>query len=224
MIPTIDYIRKKFDAFNALCFDGSLAPIPIRLSNARTFLGQVSYKRTRGFGGRMRYSDFVLKISTKVERTEEVLEDTILHEMIHYWILSNGMQDDATHGRIFRAKMAEINTKFNRHITVTHKATEAERELDDEKRLHLICVTTFANGQHGITIAARSRLFRLWDFMPHLKIVKSIQWYASTDPYFNRYPRALTPKIYPVPTDELQAHLRDAKPLIREGNTIRITP
>ena len=67
------------------------------------------------------------------------MEDTILHEMIHYWILSNQMQDTGPHGEIFIKKMKEINVKFNRNLSVSHKATKEEHDKDTEVRQHLIC-------------------------------------------------------------------------------------
>lgn len=41
MIPTIDYIERKFQEYNELMFEGKLKPLPFKLSSARSFLGQV---------------------------------------------------------------------------------------------------------------------------------------------------------------------------------------
>ena len=72
----------------------------------------------------------------------------------------------------------------------------------------------------GITIAAKSRLFQLWEVMPTFPGVKATEWYATTDPYFNRFPRALTPKIYRIAQNELDEHLSGARPLVRQGGRI----
>ena len=37
MIPTVEYIRQKFDEYNELMFEGKLKPLPFKLSSARTF-------------------------------------------------------------------------------------------------------------------------------------------------------------------------------------------
>lgn len=63
---------------------------------------------------------------------EDVVKDTIIHEMIHYYIMSNQMQDTAPHGKLFIAKMQEINRKFNRNLAVTHRTTKGSRIVTRE--------------------------------------------------------------------------------------------
>lgn len=128
MKPTIEYIQARFDEYNALYFNGSLPPLPIKLSNARTFLGKLCYKKQRTwFLGPYRYSDFVLRINTRMDMSEELIQDTILHEMIHYFIAINHLRDTRTHGQLFRREMKRINEAGNRHITISYRPNEAER-------------------------------------------------------------------------------------------------
>lgn len=222
MRASLDYIKEKFQEFNELCFEGKLQPLPFRLSSARTFLGQVAFMRKRNPNGTWHYSNFVFRISTVIDRPEREVEDTILHEMIHYCILSNQMQDTSAHGEIFKRMMKDINARFNRHITVTHKTTKEEQDSDTRLRQHIICVIRFRNNQRGITIAAKSRLFEFWNQIPRLPNVAECNWYVSTDPYFNRYPRAVSLKYYPISPAELEEHLKGAQPLIKTGRTIRV--
>ena len=49
-----------------------------------------------------------------------------------------------------------------------------------------------------------------------------LKWVVSTDLYFNRFPKATKPGVYFVPSEELEPHLKDAKELIKQGNSIRI--
>lgn len=222
MIPSLDYVKAKFKEYNELMFEGELKPLRFKLSNARTFLGQVCFMRDKNEDGTWHYSGFEFKISTKMDLAENIVEDTIIHEMIHYWILSNQMQDNAPHGDLFIAKMKEINMKYNRNISVSHTTTKEEQETDTEVRQHLICVSRLRNGQRGVTIATKTSLFRLWDEMPKFPNMAELKWVVSTDPYFNRFRRSTTPGIYRVPADELEEHLKDAKELVRQGNSIRI--
>lgn len=222
MIPTIDYIERKFKEYNDLMFDGKLQLLPIKLSSARTFLGQVRCIRKKNPDGTWHYSDFQFIISNKVDYDENVVEDTIIHEMIHYWIFSNQMQDNAPHGKLFVAKMHEINRRFDRSLTVVHKTTKVEQDKDSEKRQHLICISRMRGNQLGITIANKSRLFMLWEGLPKLPKVVECNWYVSTDPFFNRYPRASSLKIYRISKDELESHKGDFKKLVRNGDTISI--
>ena len=83
--------------------------------------------------------------------------------MIHYYIMSNQMQDTAPHGKLFIARMQEINRKFNRNLSVTHRTTKEEQDSDKRVQQHIICVSRLKTGKHGVTIATKSRLFELWD-------------------------------------------------------------
>lgn len=220
MIPTLTYIERKFEEFNKLCFDGKLKKIPFRLSNARTFLGKIEFKRKRTLWGGWKYVDFVFCISKKMDLAESEVEDTILHEMIHYWILSNQLHDTSPHGKLFREKMMEINRKYNRNISVRHRVSEEEHDRDREVRRHLICISRFRDGRCGITVAARTRLYQLWEEMPNFPNLEVLKWVCSTDPFFNRFPRSQTPRVYIVSAETLERHLVDARELVRVGEHI----
>lgn len=220
MIATIEYIARKFEEYNKLCFGSQLTLPTICLSRARRYLGQLTYIRRRRMDDTWFNSDFKLHISVRINRPEAELDDTLLHEMIHYWILSNQLQDTSPHGRLFIRKMNEINTTHNRHIAVSHRVSPEEYDKDLERRQHLICVSRLRDGRCGVTVAARTRLFQLWNSMPLFPGLLECKWFVSSDPFFNRFPRALTPKIYPLPPEELEAHLSDAVELVRTGNVI----
>ncbi len=222
MIPTKEYIEKKFDEYNRSMFDGKLKPLPVRLSNARTFLGAVRYRKKRSLTGRWHYSDFQFFISTKVDQPEKTVEDTIIHEMIHYWIFSSQMQDNAPHGDLFKSKMQEINARFNRNITISHRKTKEEMENDKERRQHLVCISQLTGGRTGITLACKSSIFTLWDRFTKHPEVENCQWYVSADPFFNRFPRSRTLKIYRISPTDLKQHSKDFRPLVREGGVIRV--
>lgn len=222
MVASLEYIEKKFSEYNEQLFEGKLQPLPFKLTTARSFLGQVRFYQEKQPDGTMRYMNFQFVISTKVDLPEAEVEDTIIHEMIHYWILSNQMQDTGPHGDIFKTKMKEINLRFNRNLSIVHKATKEEADQDKEVRQHLICVVRLKTNQMGICIASKSKLFQLWDEMPNFPKAAECNWFMSTDPFFNRFPRATSVKLYPITRAELEEHSKDFKPLIRSGNNIRV--
>lgn len=127
MFPTIPYIQSCFDEYNARFFGNALPPIPIKLSNARTFLGKVTFTRRRSWlFGPVRNENFVLRINTRLDLPEELVQDTILHEMIHYYIALNHLRDTSTHGRLFRQHMKRINDEGNRHITISYRLSKEQ--------------------------------------------------------------------------------------------------
>jgi len=217
MIPDVDFVKEKFDTFNTLCFDGELTPVPVRLTRVRSYLGQLKYKRQRTQTGQWEYFGFVLCINTLMDLPQKVVEDTIIHEMIHYWILSNHFPDTATHGMLFRFKMNYINHFHRRHITIRHVMQEKEADQDQRRRVHFICISEMQDGEVGITVSAHTRVPYLWNEMSKFIGLKSQRWVVTSDPFFNRYPRSLTPKIYRIDADLLQEHLKEALLLNKEN-------
>lgn len=220
MIATVEYVERKFREFNEMCFDGALPMLPIKTSNARTFLGIVECNRVPNDDGTWRFCNFRMRISTLVDRPEAVVDDTILHEMIHYYILYNQLQDTAPHGELFLEKMHEINRKFDRNLSVSYSAPKGEADKDTEVREHLVCVMMLHSGQCCVTVAGRSRLFNLWDEVAARPEVAEWKWYRTTNPYFNRYQRSIVLKSYRVERDEVLANLTDARELQRRGSSI----
>ena len=219
MKPTIAYIREKFDQFNLRYFDGSLPEIPIRLSHARTFLGAVRFMRHRNMWGREVLSDFILVISVHYDLPESEVEDTIIHEMIHYYIYVNGIKDTSAHGRVFKKMMNDINRRDGRHVSVSRRR-EAETDgsegtpLETEDRspckYRILMLTELADGQFGITVCARTRVFELIDNIPKYYKVKNIEIYISFNPFFERYPNSIKPRIYRISEAERREYLSEA--------------
>ncbi|NLZ18688.1 MAG: SprT family zinc-dependent metalloprotease [Bacteroidales bacterium] len=208
MTPTVEYLEERFDTFNRMCFDGALPRIPIKLSGARSFVGRLTYRPVRDWRGRVvRHEDFVLRISTRFDLPETEIEDTLIHEMIHCWIAFNGIKDSATHGREFRAKMKEINTLHGRHLTISHKSTPEELDRDTRIREHHVCVSRLADGRTAVTVAASTCVAKIRRAFRWSPTVRSSAWFESRDPWFNRFPRCRTPKLFPVDPVLLQQHL-----------------
>ena len=157
MKADITYIKKKFEEFNKQMFAGKLPMLPIELSNAKTFLGQCVFKIRRLPNGRTEKYDFRLRINTRVDLSEQELEDTVIHEMIHYYIGINQLNDTSAHGQIFRRIMDDINVKYGRHLTITHKVTKEQREQAYEKRQrwHVVAVVEFKDGKTGLKVLPR---------------------------------------------------------------------
>ena len=217
--PDLPFIQRTYDNFNSLCFEGALPPIPFRLTRARSFLGKVAYKVRRGIFSGPKITDCCMRISTSFDLPEDEWEDVIIHEMIHYYILVNGIRDTSAHGVVFRKMMDDINSKYGRHITVRHRSCAAPRQ--EEYRANLLCVTQLQDGSWGITSCAKTRVSEIHRGLPKYYRLRSLEWYGSIDPFFNRYPRSIKPRIYKITRAELDEHLKDSTPLKCDGHTIQ---
>ena len=217
---TIPYIRDRFEHFNRLCFDGQLVTPPIRLGRSRRVLGCVNYKQRKGKDGKLETFDYVLRISACFHLKARDMDDVILHEMIHYYILLNGIHDTSKHGQVFRRMMDEINQKHGRHITISHHSTSEELP-EESAHPAMICLTQMKNGDTGITLCARTRIFHIYRELPLRFDIERMTWYYVEDPYFRRYPRSIKAKVYRVDMNELKPHLENAVEMECDGRRMK---
>lgn len=223
MRPTLQFLTDCFCKFNDEIFRSSLPTPRLSVNKNRSRLGQLTFRITRRIIGKPTYSHFELSVSNVFDREQCVWEDTIIHEMIHLYIHANGYTDTSAHGEIFRAVMQKINRQFGRHINITARLSADERDTDTARRHHYICVLTLSDGRTALACVARSRLFELWNRIPEGFDCTTTTWYLSTNPYFNRYRRVMTCKVYIVDNpDELENALTDARHLQRDGDKIYV--
>ena len=218
---TITEIQRIFNKYNGLCFDGKL-PLPrIRIGHAKGYLGQLRYKVKKEKDGRRTYSDFSLNFTQKYELDQQKLEDVVIHEMIHYYIHYNNIQDTSAHGVVFRKMMNDINSRFKRNITISERSNLSVSEEIQPAKLHLVCVATLKSGEIGVAVCARSRAFEIYDELPRRYDILKFNWYFTTDPYFNRFKRTNTAKLFHANKEDITQHLASATELERLGNIIR---
>lgn len=127
MIATKSIVASKFRRFNREYFNNML-PTPIfKVRKSKDVIGlhrMVSYKYT------LEKEHYII-ISSYYDMQENVLEDVILHEMIHYFIAIRDLKDTEMHGVIFQHYMNEIN-KNGRNIGIMVKLTEDNSKLNDK--------------------------------------------------------------------------------------------
>ena len=81
----------------------------------------------------------------------------------------------------------------------------------------IICVSHLRSGETGVTVCATTRVFYLRRALPRAYNIKSSEWYSTADPFFARYPRSNTPKIYRISPGELEQHLQGAVRMAFKG-------
>lgn len=217
MKPTTDYIAKKFQEFNTQMFGGKLTMPPIQLSRARTFVGQCAAKKRRTLLHGTQLYDFRLKFSICFDLSEEEWEDTIIHEMIHYYIGVNGIKDTSAHGQIFREMMETINQRFGRKLTVSHRSTPEQREqlYNAKKVWHVIALIYFGDGRKGLKVLPRirQRIEAYRSTMLRDRRITKIELFMSNDPYFNRFPNSSAFNVVLAKEEEFMPHIQEADPL-----------
>ena len=225
MKASVPYIEKKFEEFNRLIFDGKLPTIPVQLSNAKTFLGQCAYKKRRNFFGRTQLYDFRLRINARIDLPENELEDIIIHEMIHYYIGHNQLKDTSAHGTLFRQMMGDINNRFGRNITVSHRSTQEQSEqLQDKRgRYNVIAVVSFHDGRTGVKVLPRvlRSILYYYNNVSANREVRDVRLYMSNNVFFNRYPNSSALKVHFLEAEEIGRQLEGAEEMACDGKSVR---
>lgn len=225
MKATVPYIEQKFEEFNQRMFAGKLPKLPIELSNAKTFLGVCVYKIRKGKDGKKIFYDFRLRINTRIDLSEAEIEDTIIHEMIHYYIGYHQLVDSSAHGPLFLHIMNTINEKFGRHLSVSHKGTrqQMKQAIDTKPRWHVIAVITLKDNRCGLKVLPRvlPSILHYYNNVRKSDMVTAIQLYMSNDIFFNQFPSSKALKFHIQDREEVMNHLKETEKLTCDGRTIK---
>lgn len=212
MKADMKFLEERFRKFNKMIFIHPLPEPVLHISSARTFVGQFKSERYGFAGSRKIYH---LTISNRYDLPEEELEDIIIHEMIHFHINVAGIRDTSSHGDAFRHLMKEINRRFNRHITISHRCTREQLDSDDRKAHCILCLCTMTDGRKLCCKVSQSKVFDIHKAFSDWNIVDRQEWFWVYDSYFNRYRRTLTPKLYPIDAEGIGK--------IKEGTQLEFT-
>lgn len=215
MIPTREYAERKFGEFNALIFNGLLPPIPIHTTRAKTFLGKCVYSRRRKLSGKVEYYNFSLRISTSYNLPEAEIEDTVIHEMIHYYILYSGITDTSAHGKVFRQIMSDINARYGRHVSISHRGAAPPAAAAESRKWHVVAVVEFRDGRTGFKVLPRVRqsIGAYTAGVARAAEVSSVRLVWTDQPYFNSFPVSKALRVHAIERDKLTALLAGAEGL-----------
>lgn len=221
MRPTLQYIREKFEYFNNLCFDGALVMPPIRLTSRYATMGCTKYSIIKDHAGNLQYNNFSIEISIRRDLPEDEYIDTIVHEMIHYYILGNNLKDTSPHGVLFKAKMNEIKVKYGIRITIAFDPSDEEM-VKAISRPRYVCIIDFKDERTGVAVVAKNKVFHYWDAIVKSENVRSVKWYISNRAIFEKFHTYVSLGCNIVNADKVQHYLTGALELERINDRIRI--
>jgi hypothetical protein len=187
---TVRYLRERFQVLNVEYFSGELPMPQLVVSNARTQLGQFSCTRYRkNIFSRSVLTNFKIKISEYYEQTAEEIDDTLLHEMIHYLLAYRGQRDTSAHGPLFRKEMARLNA-MGRHLTISARTTKMAVNEQNVRRQHLVLAMEGRDGQCYLSVVHPSYKRYVERLLPFASQIVDHHWVVSSDDYFNSFPQA----------------------------------
>lgn len=132
-VPTVDIMKEWFNEFNEQFFNNELPMLKLEVGNCGTniwgyFRGKRTYSRqTRRWTERFSAANCTIRLSEHFAGTEYNLKNTMVHEMVHYYIFFKYKYHPARHhGKEFLYEANKINTKSEWNITPTNDYNENE--------------------------------------------------------------------------------------------------
>lgn len=184
-------------------------------------------KYRKGKDGKEICYDFKLRINTRIDLPEAEIEDTIIHEMIHYFIGYNQLEDASAHGPMFLRMMNSINAKYGRHLSVSYKVTKEQREqaIDAKQHWRVVAVVKFKDGRYGIKVLPRiqQRIVNYYTKVGSSKDVERVELYMSNNVYFNRFPNSSVLNAHYVDIEEINKNIKGAEPLVFNPSQPRLS-
>lgn len=221
MRPTIEYLRGKFAEYNQLLFGGQLPEPRFGLMTGKGRMGSTQYRFVRDARGNKKPIDFLIRISVRYDLSEVEVIDTLVHEMIHYYIAYNQIADTSQHGEVFCRMMDCINREHGIKVSLSFTPSEEDLATNLHPSWHYLCLFQSVDGQKCLAVVARSRLFELWDAYKVEAKDGICKWYASNHTFFDKFRKTTSGKYYIVNGMDVESHLTNAYTLVRDGNVIR---
>ena len=160
----------------------------------------MSCKRRRTLLG-WKTSGFAIRLSTYYDCTERELQTVLLHEMIHLYIVAEGLRDTSPHGVLFRRKMDAINAD-GWGISVSAKIKEAALGTGAAgKRRRVVLAVRMSDGRCLLSVVNPRYVGKIDSMVRRSADVAASAWYLSGDGYFADFPAVRSPKGRVVPAD-----------------------
>ena len=180
MTITIKEIGEQFDKWNKTIFNNEL-PVPaFELMQTKRMLGQFKWQRISHD-----QLGYTIRISTFYDRPMASYIDTIVHEMLHYYIKFKGIKDTSSHGREWKRMAAKISSKYGLTITRTNPAgggvsnAVLEKKANKDKKFEYVFICKMKYGRYGAAVAPSKNINKLkprfsnWKAVDDYKVVKA---------------------------------------------------
>ena len=196
---TVAYLQEAFRKYNEEIF-GNALPMPnLRVSNAKRRLGSMHCRIQKIWGKTHR--SFTIVVSNYYDVSLSLIEDTLIHEMIHYEIAYKKLKDTSAHGTLFRQRMDEINRKHHRNITISKRMTDYAPRKNDPTETYLVLAIEMNDGSHLLSSVARTVLADLERQIKRVEKISNFCWYVTQDAYFRNFPKVRTLRARSVSTE-----------------------
>lgn len=181
-----------FEEFNVRYFGGEL-PVPaLSTGMSRTRLGSMSWRKERCVSRLV--TGYSIRLSNYYDIDETDFKSVLLHEMIHLYIVSQGIKDTSPHGIEFQRKMQEINADGWRISVSARMAEVPVTKRSKKSRAKVILAVITDDGRHVVSVVNPKYVMTVDRMMRRSGHVSSFSWHISADDYFSGFPAVRTPR------------------------------
>jgi hypothetical protein len=179
MIITRELSIKLFNEWNEKAFDNKLPTPSFEIMTTKSILGQFRWRKI----GRDEIG-YTIRMSNYFDRPYKDFVDTMVHEMLHYYIRYNNIKDTSSHGREWKTLAAEFNRKYGLDIHRTSKARKISENVIEKKKLSkvkheyvLACELNCNRGRYSACVLPVDRIdyyikrFNAWKLVKNFKVV-----------------------------------------------------
>jgi hypothetical protein len=185
---TVQQLEKLFNQFNDKFFGGELPDITIEVKPMRNNAGTFYYNWKIINRKRICTPEKII-ISNFYNYPMHEVEETLIHEMIHYFICYKNLKDNNSHGRTFM-KIAQsihtIDSKYN--ITKTYEGNLKELPLTKPKKSGTYYIVTFeVNGKKYFSRVSKAYSLFIQENKNRFTRCTNCECFVSKNPELERY-------------------------------------
>ena len=109
--------------------DYQVLPTPhFGITDKKNYLGRFVGYKNRKNNAKHPITHQIISISADYDYDEEMFENLMVHEMIHYYLAYYGIDKKASHGKEFKRMMNEINEKYGLDIQIKYDSSKFKKK------------------------------------------------------------------------------------------------
>jgi hypothetical protein len=174
---TVAYLQNQFKKYNAMFFNNELPWILIKIGRSKSNFG-IYHSETSLVTGKVLKQHIM--ISKYYNQTDKQYDETLIHEMIHYYIKFKGIKDNNSHGYEFIKLMNKINSISDFNITIKGSSFGLTSDIENNKVYRIMKFVYNGN----IYFAKVSNKFNIRSYS---NIIKDVKFYRTKDNYFSNW-------------------------------------